>query len=166
MASKYTLLFTLGLSLCWHGPPEFSGRSPHLSSFVSHLINTASTSHGSSLTTRPLGDEGRFLAASDAPDASDEREAQVWSRPILLGDEGRADSWLWEETCDGGLAKRPTVEREYINCIYWRRVDGRLCFWSRDPPIDWWAQLHLFSSQLSILVSALKTISSLCHSST
>lgn len=61
---------------------------------------------------RLLGDVGRFLGPSDAPDASEECEVHVWSRPILLGDEGGADSWLWEETCEGGLAKSPTMEHE------------------------------------------------------
>ena len=62
-----------------------------------------------------LGDFGRFLTTSDTLEVSEEWEVQVWSRPILLGDEGRADSWLWEETCEWGLAKRPTVEGEDKN---------------------------------------------------
>lgn len=101
-----TLLFALRLSLSWHGLPVLCWCS-----LISHLIKTVSTSHGSSLTTRLLGDVGIFLAASVTPETSEEREVQVCSRTILLGEDGRADSWLWEETCEGGLAKRPTVRK-------------------------------------------------------
>lgn len=69
-------------------------------------------SHGSSLTTRLLGDGAWFLAASDRPEDSEEREVQLWSGPTLLGDEGSADSWLWQETCEGGLANSPTVQED------------------------------------------------------
>ena len=62
--------------------------------------------------TRLLGDVGRFLVASDTHEDTEEWEVKLWSRPIRLGDDGRADSWLWHETCEGGLAKRPTEEKE------------------------------------------------------
>lgn len=65
----------------------------------------------------PLGDWDRLLAVSDTPEDSEKCEVQLWSRPILLGDDGRADSRLWEEMCEGGLAKRPTVETGDIKCI-------------------------------------------------
>lgn len=100
------LLFTLRLSLSWHGLPVLCWCS-----FISHLIKTVSTSHGSCLTTRLLGDVGIFLADSVTPETSEEREVQLCSRTILLGEDGRADSWLWEETCEGGLAKKPTVKK-------------------------------------------------------
>lgn len=100
------LLFTLRLSLSWHGLPVLCWCS-----FISHLIKTVSTSHGSCLTTRLLGDVGIFLADSVTPETSEEREVQLCSRTILLGEDGRADSWLWEETCEGGLVKKPTVKK-------------------------------------------------------
>lgn len=74
-------------------------------------MKTVAISHGSSLTTRLLGDVGRFLDASDTLVDSEEWGVALWSRPIRLGDNGREDSWLWEETCDEGLAKRVTVEK-------------------------------------------------------
>ncbi|KAA8591826.1 hypothetical protein FQN60_017200 [Etheostoma spectabile] len=54
---------------------------------------------------RLLGDVGRFLAASDAPEDSKEWEVLV-SSAILLGDDGRADSWLWEDTSYSCLLTR------------------------------------------------------------
>lgn len=117
----------VGLSLSWHGLPELSWCSPNLSSLISHLIKTVSISHGSSLMTRLLGDVGRFLAVSGTPEDSEEWEVQDWSRPILLGDDGRADSWLWQETCEGGLAKRPTVEKRDKDVIL-RGGSNRLHF--------------------------------------
>ena len=116
------LLVTGRLSSSWHVLPVLSWHAPNLSSLISHLIKTASMSHGSSLTTRLLGDEGRSLAASDTPEVSEEREAQACSRHILLGDDRGADSGLWEETCERGLAKRPTVEkRDKKTASHWRK---------------------------------------------
>lgn len=71
-------------------------------------MKTVAISHGSSLTWRLLGDVVRFLDASDTPDDSEGWGVPLWSRPIRLGDKGREDSWLWEETCEEGLAKRAT----------------------------------------------------------
>lgn len=142
-----TLLLIFGPSSSWLGLPLLSWFSPNLSSLISHLIMTVSTSHGSSLTMRLLGDVGRFPTASDTPE---ECEVHVWSSPILLGDDGRADSWLWQETCEGGLAKRPTVEKEdghvihvtsilYILSIILERA--YMCSDKWPHTHDWWINL-------------------------
>lgn len=73
-------------------------------------MKTALISHGSSLTTQLLGDVGTFTVASDALENSEDRGVPLGSRPIRLGDSGREDSWLWEEMCEEGLAKRATAE--------------------------------------------------------
>lgn len=72
-------------------------------------------SHGSSLTTRLFGDRVWSLADNSTPEDSEQLVVQVWSRHVLLGDDGGADSWLWEEICEGGLPKSPTVNKKKYN---------------------------------------------------
>lgn len=55
-------------------------------------MKTVAISHGSSLTTRLLGDVGRFIVASDTLEDSEEWGVPLWSGPIRLGDNGREDS--------------------------------------------------------------------------